>query len=124
MPTPRGSAPAALASRPRAASAPGVRRRLRLLHPELIYVGEDQRVVGLERAPAIEIDHRRVVRKPRLVQLLHRRVCLEADEGQSALGEKRLDVLDLELMLLDVKQQIAAIADRVEVAEPRDGLQR
>ena len=54
---------------------------LALLHPELIHVDEGHRVLGLERVPAVEVGHRRVVRKARAIGLRGRPG--EAEERQA-----------------------------------------
>src|SRR5262249_53356774 len=94
-----------------------------LLHPELIHVRKDQRALGLQRAPAIQIRHRGVVRKPHAIVLLGLRVDREANEGQAVAGQKRLDLGNRELPLLDVEEQVAASADGVKIPESGDILE-
>src|SRR5262245_57241001 len=74
--------------------------------------------------PAVEVGHGGIACKSGAVEVPHRRIDHEADEGQAVRGQEGLDVRNAELMLLDVEDEIAAGAGRIEIPEPGDLLER
>src|SRR6266851_5050887 len=80
----------------------------RLLHGELIHRGEQPGVLAFEAVPARQIDHRRIVRVGVAVRLEHAGVQIEAEKLQAVRGEEIGDLRQRVLVLLNVKEKIAA----------------
>src|SRR5262249_37863562 len=64
-----------------------------------------------------------IVRKARAVLIEHSGFDLEANEIQASVGEKRLDLIECQAMLLYVENQIATFTGRIEIPESTQPLQ-
>src|ERR1051326_1767486 len=86
-----------------------------LLHPELVHAAEGCGVLGLELVPGIEIGHAAVVGKACAVTQRDRAIDLETKQAKPVGGEKRSDLRQRQAMLLNMEQQIATSARRIEI---------
>src|SRR5262249_20923772 len=94
------------------------------LDPELIHTGESVRPFGLERVPAIEIAHEMVAAENVPITLHPLRGKFETDEFQVVLDDEELDLRNRQPALLDMKQQVAALAGAEEIAGLGNVLER
>src|SRR5262245_46289834 len=94
------------------------------LDPELIHTGESVRPFGLERVPAIEIAHEMVAAENVPITLHRLRGKFETDEFQIVLRDEGLDLRNRQPTLLDMKQQVAALAGAEEIAGLGNALER
>src|SRR5262249_61548195 len=85
------------------------------LYPELIHAGERVRPLGLERVPAIEVAHETVSAENVPITLHHLRGKFETEELQVVLADEGLDLRNRQPPLLDMKQQVAALAGAEEI---------
>src|ERR1700738_4079723 len=86
-----------------------------LLHPELIHAPEHRRVLRLERVPPVEVGRGRVLGKSLAVARDDGAVDYETEEVQVVRGEESLDLWQHVPMLLDVEEEVAALARAEEV---------
>src|SRR5262245_60080914 len=94
------------------------------LNPELIHTGKRVRPFGLERVPAIEIAHEMVAAEDVPITLHRLRAKFETDEFQVVLADEGLDLRNRHSTLLDMKQQVAALAGAEEIAGLGDAVER
>src|SRR5262245_4066800 len=94
------------------------------LDPELIHTGERVRPFGLERVPTIEIAHETVATENIAIMLHDRRREFETDEFQIVLDDEGLDLRKRQPALLDMKQQVAALAGAEEIAGLGNAVER
>src|SRR5258708_2240144 len=80
------------------------------LDPELVHVGERVGPVGLEGVPTIEVARETVAAEHIAIMLHDGRREFETDEFQVVLGEEEFDLRYGQPALLDVEQEIAALA--------------
>ncbi len=77
---------------------------------------------AFEPVPAMEIDHGGILGIFRRVSTEHPRIELKAEELQLLGRQQGRDLRNRVLIFLNVEQQVAAIAGRVEIARRDDGL--
>jgi hypothetical protein len=104
----------------RSALARSVRVLRLLLHDELIHARERVRVLLLVGVPMIEVGAGQIVWKLRTISEQYIGIMLDAEQCKSIIGEEILDLGERETMLLNVKQEIAAVAGGVEIASAGD----
>src|SRR3979490_2994166 len=92
------------------------------LDRELVHAGENAGVFAFEPVPAIEIDHGGVLGIFRRVCTEHPRIELPAQQMELLGRQEGRDLRKRVLIFLDVEQEVAAIAGRVEIARRDDGL--
>src|SRR5262249_20498269 len=92
------------------------------LHPELIHAGERVGPFGLERMPTIEVAHETIAPENIPIMLHDPRREFETDEFQIVLDDEGFDVRNRQPPLLDVEQQIAALAGAEEITGLGNGL--
>src|SRR5262249_29348326 len=85
------------------------------LDPELIHAGERVRPFGLERVPAIEVAHETVAAENVAITLHQLGGKFKTDELQAVLADEGLDLRNRQPALLDMKQQVAALAGAEEI---------
>ena len=87
-----------------------------LLTPELIHPFENVWVLCLQFVPKPKIGHRDLFRKEGLISSLGRWILeFEAQESQAEVFKNPFELRKREAMLLNVKQEVAAVAHRVKV---------
>src|ERR1700730_10439543 len=82
-----------------------------LLYPELVHADEGGRIFRLERMPGGETGHGWVLREAKSILRRDPRIELEADELQIVPVEKGTELRKCHMVLLDMEQEIATLAD-------------
>src|SRR5262249_11947565 len=85
---------------------------------------ECRRAFNLERVPAIEISHRRIIRILLAIRLPDCGAEFKSDQLKILSREEFLDLRNSQAMFLDMEQQIAALAGGIEIVVPGEVLHR
>src|SRR5688572_26650307 len=88
-----------------------------LASPELVHAGKGRRMLGLEDMPSLEVAHGVFLGEPLLKFSAHAGVDLEAEELDTVLGQEAANLGQRHLLLLHMKEHVAAFADgeKIEV---------
>src|SRR5439155_3273768 len=80
------------------------------LHPELIHASERVGLLPFQSIPTIEVAHQMITAEQAAIMLHEPRRKFKTDEVQIVLGEEGFNLRNRQTMLLDVEQEIAALA--------------
>src|SRR5438876_10328910 len=80
------------------------------LHPELVHASERVGFLAFQSMPTIEIAHQMITAEQAAIMLHEPRRKFKTDEAQIIPSEKGFDLRNRQTMLLDVEQEIAALA--------------
>src|SRR5439155_13282665 len=94
------------------------------LHPELVHASERVGLLAFQSIPTVEIAHQMITAEQAAIMLHEARRKFKTDEAQIVLGEEGFDLRNRQTMLLDVEQEIAALAGAEEIPGLGDAVKR
>src|SRR5438128_213071 len=94
------------------------------LYPELVHASERVGLLAFQSIPTVEIAHQMITAEQAAIMLHEPRRKFKTDEAQIVLGEEGFDLRNRQTMLLDVEQEIAALAGAEEIPGLGDAVKR